>query len=215
MVKSFFVGPREVSGQGRSVPELSLVERDASITQLLVRWSEGNPAALEELTPHVQRELYALAKSYLRRGRPNQTLQPTALVNEAWLRLLGPSPSHHWENRAHFFGIAARLMRLILVDYARAHHAVKRGGEAEAVTLEETRVLSPGRAPDVLEVDEALDALSKIDERKAKVIELRYFGGMEREEIATALQLTLSTVKRDLRLGEAWLRQFFVSVKPA
>lgn len=176
-------------------------------------WRDGNPAALEELTPRVHRELHALAKSYLRRGRPNQTLQPTAVVNEAWLRLLGPAQSPQWESRAHFFGIAARLMRLILTDYARAHYALKRGGEAEGVTLEETRVLSSGRAPDVLEVDEALDALAKVDERKAKVIELRYFGGMEREEIADALVLTLSTVKRDLRLGEAWLRQFLVGVK--
>jgi RNA polymerase sigma factor (TIGR02999 family) len=189
------------------------VEREASITELLVSWREGNPAALEELTPRVHRELHALAKSYLRRGRPNQTLQPTAVVNEAWLRLLGPAQSPQWESRAHFFGIAARLMRLILTDYARAHYALKRGGEAEGVTLEETRVLSSGRAPDVLEVDEALDALAKVDERKAKVIELRYFGGMEREEIADALVLTLSTVKRDLRLGEAWLRQFLVGVK--
>jgi RNA polymerase sigma factor (TIGR02999 family) len=189
------------------------VEREASITELLVSWRDGNPAALEELTPRVHRELHALAKSYLRRGRPNQTLQPTAVVNEAWLRLLGPAQSPQWESRAHFFGIAARLMRLILTDYARAHYALKRGGEAEGVTLEETRVLSSGRAPDVLEVDEALDALAKVDERKAKVIELRYFGGMEREEIADALVLTLSTVKRDLRLGEAWLRQFLVGVK--
>ena len=189
------------------------MEREASITELLVSWREGNPAALEELTPRVHRELHALAKSYLRRGRPNQTLQPTAVVNEAWLRLLGPAQSPQWESRAHFFGIAARLMRLILTDYARAHYALKRGGEAEGVTLDETRVLSSGRAPDVLEVDEALDALAKVDERKAKVIELRYFGGMEREEIADALVLTLSTVKRDLRLGEAWLRQFLVGVK--
>jgi RNA polymerase sigma-70 factor (ECF subfamily) len=189
------------------------MEREASITELLVSWREGNPAALEELTPRVHRELHALAKSYLRRGRSNQTLQPTAVVNEAWLRLLGPSSSPQWESRTHFFGIAARLMRLILTDYARAHYSLKRGGDVEAVSLEETSVLSTGRAPDVLEIDEALDALAKVDERKAKVIELRYFGGMEREEIADALALTLSTVKRDLRLGEAWLRQFLAGVK--
>jgi RNA polymerase sigma factor (TIGR02999 family) len=186
--------------------------QESSITQLLVSWSEGNPTALEELTPHVYRELHALARSYLSRGRRNQTLQPTALVNEAWLRLIGQSQPQLWENRSHFFGIAARLMRLVLVDYARTHHAAKRGGAAEAVTLDEMRVLSPGRAPDVLEVNEALDQLAKVDERKAKVIELRYFGGMEREEIATAMDLTVSTVKRDLRLGEAWLRRFLASV---
>jgi RNA polymerase sigma factor (TIGR02999 family) len=188
------------------------VGQDTSITQLLVSWSEGNPTALEELTPHVYRELHALAKSYLSRGRRNQTLQPTALVNEAWLRLIGKSEPLLWENRSHFFGVAARLMRLVLVDYARTHQSLKRGGAAEAVTLDEMRVLSSGRAPDVLEVDEALNALAKIDERKAKVIELRYFGGMDREEIAAALGLTIPTVKRDLRLGEAWLRRFLVSV---
>jgi RNA polymerase sigma factor (TIGR02999 family) len=184
------------------------MEPAAPITQLLANWGQGNSAALEELTSRVYRELHVLAKSYLRRGRPNQTLQPTALVNEAWLRLMQGSQPSQWENRAHFFGIAARLMRMILVDYARAHGAVKRGGEAVAVSLEDTNVLSPGRAPDVLEVNEALDELAKVDERKAKVIELRYFGGMDREEIATALGLTVPTVKRDLRLAEAWLRRF-------
>ena len=182
---------------------------------MLVEWSQGNQAALEELTPHVYRELHALARSYLRRGRPNHTLQPTALINEACIRLLGKSEPIQWENRAHFFGIAARLMRMVLVDYSRTRQAAKRGGEAEAVTLEETMALSSSHAPDVLEVNEALDHLAKIDERKAKVIELRYFGGMEREEIAAALGLTVATVKRDLRLGEAWLRRFLRGESPA
>ena len=183
------------------------------VTQLLVSWSEGNPTALEELTPHVYRELHALARRHLSRGRRNQTLQPTALVNEAWLRLIGQPQGMPWENRAHFFGIAARLMRLVLVDYARTHQSVKRGGEIQAVTLDEMNALSPSGAPNVLEVSEALDELAKVDERKAKVIELRYFGGMDREEIATALSLTVSTVKRDLRLGEAWLRRFLSGVR--
>jgi RNA polymerase sigma factor (TIGR02999 family) len=191
------------------------MEPEASITQLLVKWSHGDQAALEELTPHVHRELQSLARAYLRRGRPNQTLQPTAVVNEVWLRLIGQSQLPRWEDRAHFFGIAARLMRLVLVDYARAHHAAKREGAAEAITLHETILLSPTRAPDVLEVNEALDHLAKVDERKAKVIELRYFGGMEREEIAAALDLTLHTVKRDLRLGEAWLRRFLLGESAA
>lgn len=185
------------------------------VTQLLDEWSRGNAAALEELTPHVYRELYALARSQLRRGRPNQTLQPTALINEACIRLLGQSEPIQWQSRSHFFGIAARLMRMVLVDYSRARHAAKRGGAAQAVTLEETLVLSSARPPAVLEVDEALEQLAKVDERKAKVIELRYFGGMEREEIATALGLTLPTVKRDLRLGEAWLRRFLGGQNPA
>jgi len=191
------------------------METAPPVTELLIAWSHGNRAALDELTPHVYRELHALAKTYLRRGRPNQTLQPTALINEACLRLLGQTEPIQWENRAHFFGIAARLMRLILVDYSRSRHAAKRGGMAQQVTLEDAQLLSPARAPGVLEVNEALDQLAKIDERKAKVIELRYFGGMDREEIAAALTLTLATVKRDLRLGEAWLRRFLLAEQPA
>ena len=183
---------------------------DASppVTQLLIAWSQGNRAALDELTPHVYRELHSLAASYLRRGRPNQTLQPTALINEACLRLLGQPEMVQWHDRAHFFGIAARLMRMVLVDYARLRGAEKRGGGNQAITLEDAAAFAPDRVPDVLDVNAAIDELAKVDERKAKVIELRYFGGMEREEIATALSLTLATVKRDLRLGEAWLRRF-------
>lgn len=177
------------------------------ITQLLVDWRQGDKAALEELTPRVYRELQGLARAYLRRGAPNLTLQPTALVNEAWLRLIDQSQLPKWESRAHFFGIAARLMRLVLVDHARMQHAAKREG-GQAVTLGDSIALSPARTPDVLAVNEALDALAKVDERKAKVIELRYFAGMDREEIATALDLTVPTVKRDLRLAEAWLRRF-------
>jgi len=190
------------------------MEEGTPVTQLLVAWSQGDRAALDELTPHVYRELHSLAKSYLRRGRPNQTLQPTALINEACLRLLGQTEPVQWENRAHFFGIAARLMRMVLVDYSRSRNAAKRGGSADPVTLEEALVLSPARAPDILEINEALDHLEKVDKRKANVIELRYFGGMDREEIATALQLTVPTVKRDLRLGEAWLRRYLLGDTP-
>jgi RNA polymerase sigma factor (TIGR02999 family) len=182
-----------------------------SITQLLVEWGSGNPAALDELTPQVYRELHSLASSYLNRARGHETLQPTALINEVYLRLIGQSQPIQVQGRTHFFGIAARLMRMILVDHTRAHYAEKRGGGGVAITLEETAVLSPNRAPDILEIDEALTRLAGFDERKAKVIELRYFGGMTREEIACALGLTEATVKRDLRLGEAWLRNYLVS----
>lgn len=178
-----------------------------SITQLLIEWRAGDRAALDELTPCVYRELHALARTYLSRGGRSHTLQPTEVIDELYLRLIDPSQSVQWENRAHFFGIAARMMRMILVDYSRARRAAKRGGDAGPVTLKETAVLSPGRAPDVLEVDEALSRLAELDERKAKVIELHYFGGMTREEIAAELGLTVSTVKRDLRLAVAWLRR--------
>ncbi|MFN0165541.1 MAG: ECF-type sigma factor [Bryobacteraceae bacterium] len=146
-----------------------------SVSELLVAWGRGEPAALEELTPRVYGELHKVARAYLRRGGSGQSLQPTALINEAYLRLLDQSQPVAWENRAHFFGIAARLMRIILVDHARAHHAAKRGGAAVPVTLDDWMAASPGRAPDVLEINEALDHLAAVDERKAKVIEMRYF----------------------------------------
>jgi RNA polymerase sigma factor (TIGR02999 family) len=189
------------------------MESAASVTQLLFRWGQGDRVALEELAPRVQRELRSLARAYLKRGRAQQTLQPTILINEAWLRLLGPSTTIQWENRTHFFGIAARLMRIVLVDHARTRRTVKRGGGLEALTLEQITVLCPDSTPNILEVDEALDQLATVDERKAKVIELRYFGGMSREEIAAALDLTVPTVKHDLRLGEAWLRRFLAGEK--
>ena len=181
-----------------------------SITQLLIDWSHGNPAALNELTPQVYRELRALARSRLRRDPRNPTLQPTALINEVYLRLIDQSQPIQWQGRSHFFGIAARLMRNVLVDYARARRAAKRGGQAVAVTLEETAALSPNHTPDILEVDDALNRLAQVDERKARVIELRYFGGMTCEEVACASDLTVSTVRRDLRLAEAWLRRQLV-----
>ena len=179
-----------------------------SITQLLIDWNNGNRAALDELTRHVHRELHDLARSYLSRERPNHTLQPTALINEAYLRLIDQAHPVQWENRSHFFGIAARIMRIVLVDHARGRGAVKRGRDWVAVSLEETAVFSPiHQALDILEVDNALSRLAQVDERKARTIELRYFGGMTRDEIAQASGLTVSTVKRDLRLAEAWLRR--------
>jgi len=183
------------------------MDRSPSVSDLLIAWGRGEAAALDQLTPKVYGELHKLARAYLRRGSSGQSLQPTALINEAFVRLLDQSQPVQWENRAHFFGIAARLMRMILVDHARAKQAAKRGGAATPITLTDCVAVSPGRAPDVLEVDEALDRLAVFDERKAKVIEMRYFGGMDREEVAAALGLTVFTVKRDLRLGEAWLRR--------
>jgi RNA polymerase sigma factor (TIGR02999 family) len=177
------------------------------VTRLLNDWADGNPAALDELAPQVHRELHALARAYLARGRPNQTLQPTALINEVYVRLIDQSQPVRCKNRSHFFGLAARLMRMILVDYARAHRSAKRGGGEVPVALEETIALAPDHPPHILEVHEALSRLTELDARKGQVIELRYFGGMSREEIAAALGIGDATVKRDLRLGEAWLRR--------
>jgi RNA polymerase sigma factor (TIGR02999 family) len=154
----------------------------------------------------VQQELHTLARSCLRRYAGGQTLQPTALINEVYLRLIGQAEPVQWEGRAHFFGIAARLMRHVLVDYSRARRASKRGGGAVAITLTEAAAFSPTPAPDVLDVDEALNRLARVDERKAKIIEWRYFGGMTAEEIACASRLSIATVKRDLRFGVAWLK---------
>jgi RNA polymerase sigma factor (TIGR02999 family) len=179
----------------------------ASITQLLTAWSNGNREALDELTPHVYRELHHLAQAYLKRIRPKQTLPPTALINEVYLRLIDQSKPIRWQDRSHFYSIAARLMRNILVDHARAQRALKRGGGAITVGGQEMVSLSTNQAPDVISVDQGLMRLARVDERKAQVIEMRYFGGMNREEIACALGLSVATVKRDLRLGEAWLRR--------
>src|SRR5207302_6261180 len=134
----------------------------------------GNQAALDELTPQVYRELHALARTYLNRGRGSQTLQPTALINEVYVRLIDQSRPAHWDGRSHFFGIAARLMRMVLVDHARARYAKKRGAGGVAVTLEEAVALTPNRTPYILEIDQALTRLAELDERKAKVIELHF-----------------------------------------
>ena len=183
----------------------------SSLTFLLHRWAQGDRAALDQLAPQVQSQLQALARSYLKRGLRHQTLQPTELINEAWIRLIDQTSLPKWDNRAHFFGVAARLMRIVLVDCARSRRALKRGGAAQMITLHDTAVPVGNRVPDVLEMNDALDQLAKVDERKARVVELRYFGGMTREEISTALAVSVATVKRDLRLGEAFLRHLLLS----
>ena len=176
-----------------------------NITAILQSWDSDPQAAIGQLTPLLYSELRKLAASYLRRERPNHTLQPTALINEAYLRLLD-QPTPVWKDRAHFFGVAARIMRQILVDFARQYRAAKRDGGIQ-VTLEPGALASLNRSDELLAVDEALEKLRAVDARKCQVIELRYFGGLTREEIAEALGLTIPTVKRDLTLGEAWLRR--------
>jgi RNA polymerase sigma factor (TIGR02999 family) len=174
------------------------------VTQLLAEWARGNQNALDDLTPLVYRELRQLAASYLRKERQGHTLQPTALVHEAYLRLVDQTnPS--WQSRSHFFGVAARLMRQILVDHARRRQAGKRAGLK--VPLDEAVSFQHQRSRDLLALDSGLNALEKLDARKCKAVELRYFGGLSMEEIAQALDVSPVTVRRDLRMAEAWLHQ--------
>ncbi|MCC6587133.1 MAG: sigma-70 family RNA polymerase sigma factor [Bryobacterales bacterium] len=174
------------------------------LTRLLVEWKQGNKAALDTLTPVVYQELRRLAGSYLRRERPDHTLQPTALINEAYMRLVDQN-TPQFQSRAHFFGVASQLMRQILVDHARAHRAAKRGGDGKKVSLEDATVFSEERSEDLLALDEALNKLTGFDERKAKVVELRFFGGLSIEEIGQALDISVATVGRELRMAQAWL----------
>ena len=174
------------------------------VTRLLVDWSKGDQKALDDLMPVVFDELRTLARRYLRRERTDHTLQPTALVNEAYLRLIDQR-SVQWQNRAHFFGVAAQMMRRILVDHARGHHREKRGGGAVKVTLDEVVSLTDQGAAELVVLDEALTALAEIDERKSRVVELRYFGGLSVEETAEVLQVSANTVLRDWKLAKAWL----------
>ena len=176
------------------------------ITKLLVEWSHGNQAALDQLTPLVYHDLHERARNYLRHERPDHTLQPTALIHEAYLRLVNDSPSE-WNGRAHFFAVASRVMRQILVDHARHHRAGKRGGGAVNVSLDEALIPSISEGADLVALDEALSRLATFDERKCRIIEMRYFGGCTVDETADALGIASVTVMRDTRLAEAWLRR--------
>ena len=178
-----------------------------AVTDWLIAWSQGDEAALDQLIPLVHEELRRLAKRYMRRERGQRaarTLQTTALVNEAYMRLID-AQRVQWRNRAHFFAIAARLMRRILVDYARAQNYAKRGGGLPRVALDDAPELAAERAPDLVALDDALDALSRIDERKGRVVEMRFFGGLSVEETAEVLKVSPDTVMRDWRLAKAWL----------
>lgn len=177
------------------------------ISQLLTKWSSGDESALEGLIPLVYDELRRLAKNYLRKERPGHTLQPTALVNEAYLRL-ADQKSMKWQNRAQFYGIAAQLMRRILVDHARLKHAEKRGG-AEQQKLSITTADEMAAMPDldVLALHEALEELGAIDPQQARIVELKFFGGLSIEEIAEVLRVGHATVERDWKMARAWLRR--------
>jgi RNA polymerase sigma factor (TIGR02999 family) len=179
------------------------------LTQLLIAWSQGDALALEQLTPLVYAELRKIARRYMNRERAGHTLQTTAVVHEAFLRLLG-NPQENWQNRAHFYAIAAQMMRRILVDYARANLRAKRGGETTRVALEDidAPVTEPALDPDLIALDAALEKLAEIDPRRGRVVELRFFGGLSVEETAHVLQVAPDTVVRDWRVAKAWLFRY-------
>jgi RNA polymerase sigma factor (TIGR02999 family) len=179
---------------------------EQAVTQLLIDWKSGSKEALDLLTPLVYNELRRLADHYLRNERAAATLQPTALVHEAYLRLVAQCLPD-WESRSHFYGVAAHLMRQVLVDHARRRRSAKRGSGAEKVSIEEAVSFAPGRGRDIEALDDALNALAEIDPRKAKVIELRFFGGFSIVETAQALEISVATVGREQRMAEAWLHR--------
>jgi len=186
--------------------------RIANVSQLLIEWGNGDQAALDQLMPLVHEELRRLARRALRRERQNHTLQTTALVNEAYLRLVDQKQVR-WQNRAHFMAIAAQLMRRILVDYARRRQYQKRGGGALQVTLADAELLADERQPDLVALDEALRSLTEIDPRRSQVVELRFFGGLSIEETAEVLKISPTTVERDWVVARAWLHKTVMSNK--
>jgi RNA polymerase sigma-70 factor (ECF subfamily) len=182
------------------------------VTELLIEWQRGDAAALDKLTPLVYDELRRIAHRYVQRERNGHTLQTTELVNEAYARLLG-SQRIDWQNRAHFFGVTAQVMRRILIDHARRRRYSKHGGDMHHVSLENATVMTPQRATELILLDEALNELATIDSRKSRVVELRYFGGLSLEETAKVLQISLMTVRRDWRAAKAWLYKAVTSDK--
>jgi RNA polymerase sigma-70 factor (ECF subfamily) len=176
------------------------------ITQLLIAWCDGDQTALEKLMPMVEKELHRIASNYMRRENPDHTLQTTALVNEAYLRLVDQK-STRWQNRAHFFGIAANIMRRILLNYARDRQRQKRGGRAVQVSLSEVAVMTTEKSEELIALDDALKKLEAIDARKCHIVELRFFGGLSVDETAEFLKISPPTVARDWKLAKAWLRR--------
>ena len=174
------------------------------VTQLLAEWSHGDNAALTELTPLVYEELRRIAHRHMGGQRPDHTLQTTALVNEAYLRLADQT-NPNWQSRAHFFAVAARAMRQILVSYARSNQAQKRGGGALKIELDESAILSPEQSKEIVDLHEALERLGTLDSRKAQVVELKFFGGLNYDEIAEVLKIARMTVRRDWEFAKLWL----------
>lgn len=193
------------------IPETQLWRRMTAslpneVTQLLVAWGNGDKAALDKLMPIVHDELHRLAHHYMGRERRGHTLQTSAIVNEAYLGLIDQR-NVQWQNRAHFFGIAAHLMRRILAAYARSRHYTKRGGGTRRVSLEEAMIVSEERAADMVAVDDALTALADVDQRKTQIVEMRFFGGLSIDETAEVLGVSPGTVMREWTLAKAWLRR--------
>lgn len=176
------------------------------ITELLAEWRDGNQSALDELYPLVYDELHRLARRYMSRERKDHTLQTTALINEAYVRLVDQK-NVNWANRSHFFAISAQIMRRILIDHARRHTYAKRGGGAQQVSLEEVAAITPDQGRELMRLDEALKSLAERDPRRSQVVELRYFGGLNNEEIAGVLHVSENTVTRDWNMARAWLYQ--------
>lgn len=181
-----------------------MISSSHEVTQLLRAWSNGDKAALARLAPLVEAELHRLADSFLRRERPGHTLQTTALINEAYLRLIDDS-AVEWQNRAHFYGIAAQVMRRILVDHARRRRKLKRGGHALRVSMTEAENVMPEAVADIIALDDALSSLSNFDARKSQIVELKFFGGLQEEAIAEIMKISLRTVQREWNLARAWL----------
>jgi RNA polymerase sigma factor (TIGR02999 family) len=187
-------------------PHQKIDATQQEITERLIAWNSGDAAAVDDVIRAVYQELRRMADHYLRLERPGHTLQPTALVHEAYLRLIDQTQVN-WQNRAHFFGVAAQMMRRILVDHARAKQRDKRGGPATKLSLDEVMNVSKGRAADLVALDAALESLTEIDSRKSRVVELRFFGGLSVEETAEVLEVSPQTVMRDWKLAKAWLYQ--------
>lgn len=182
----------------------SLSASQQQVTKLLAQWSHGDDAALAELTPLVYEGLRRIAHHHMGGQRPDHTLQTTALVNEAYLRLADQT-NPNWQNRAHFFAVAARAMRQILVSYARSQQSQKRGGGALKVELDEAAVVSPEQSQEIIDLHEALERLATLDARKAQVVELKYFGGLDYDEMAEVLKISRITVRRDWEFAKVWL----------
>lgn len=174
------------------------------VTQLLIAWSNGDQAALDQLMPLVYGELRRMAKRYMAGQSPEHTLQTTALIHEAYLKLVGHKEKQ-WQNRLHFFGVAAQAMRCILVDYARSRHAAKRGGETRAISLDEAAMVTEDQTAELVALDDALNRLAEVSPRQSRLVELRYFGGLSVEETAEVLKVSAETVTRDWRMAKAWL----------